>query len=145
MTATLFERLESAAVGAALPLTDVLDALAFDADGLIPAIARDHTSGAVLMMAWMNRTALDETLATGRVCYYSRSRRALWRKGERSGNVQRLVELRIDCDGDTLLLEVEQQGPACHTGRGSCFYLKAENSRVVVTAAPERDPRDMYQ
>lgn len=145
MAAPLFERLESAAVGTALPLTDVLDALAFDTDGLIPAIARDHASGTVLMMAWMNRTALDETLATGRVCYYSRSRRALWRKGERSGNEQRLVELRIDCDGDTLLLEVEQQGPACHTGRGSCFYLKAEDGQVVVTAAPERDPRDMYK
>jgi phosphoribosyl-AMP cyclohydrolase len=145
MAAPLFERLEDAQVGTTLPLTNVLDALAFDTDGLIPAIARDHASGAVLMMAWMNRTALDETLATGRVCYYSRSRRALWRKGERSGNEQRLVELRIDCDGDALLLEVEQQGPACHTGRGSCFYLKAEDGRVVVTAAPERDPRDMYK
>jgi phosphoribosyl-AMP cyclohydrolase len=144
MSAELFQRLETAAVGATVPLASALDALAFDADGLIPVIAQDGGSGTVLMLAWMNRAALDETLATGRVCYYSRSRAALWRKGEQSGNVQRLIELRIDCDGDALLLRVEQQGPACHTGRRSCFYLHADGAQAVIGSAPARDPRDMY-
>ena len=97
----------------------------WNADGLIPAIAQDATSGAVLMMAWMNREALARTLATGEVHYFSRSRGRLWRKGETSGAVQRLVEIRIDCDQDTLLLLVEQAGGgACHTGRRSCFYRR---------------------
>ena len=87
----------------------------------------------------------DETLATGRVCYYSRSRGRLWRKGEESGNEQQLREMRIDCDGDVLLLSVEQLGPACHTGRRSCFYLKVDGTRVVVTDAPERHPEEMYR
>jgi len=144
MSDELFHDFETAVVGDATSLTRALDALLYNADGLIPVIAQERDSGTVLMLAWMNRAALDETLATGRVCYYSRSRAALWRKGEQSGNVQRLVELRIDCDGDALLLTVEQQGPACHTGRHSCFYLHADGSRVVVSAAPERQPRDMY-
>ncbi|GIX17614.1 MAG: phosphoribosyl-AMP cyclohydrolase [Rhodothalassiaceae bacterium] len=97
----------------------------WNADGLIPAIAQDATSGAVLMMAWMNREALARTLATGEVHYFSRSRGRLWRKGETSGAVQRLVEIRVDCDQDTLLLLVEQAGGgACHTGRRSCFYRR---------------------
>ncbi|MEE9196098.1 MAG: phosphoribosyl-AMP cyclohydrolase, partial [Alphaproteobacteria bacterium] len=95
------------------------EAVSFDAEGLVSAIAQQHDSGEVLMMAWMNRAALAETLATGRVCDWSRSRGALWRKGETSGQAQRLVELRIDCDGDTLLLRVAQTGVACHTGRRS--------------------------
>ncbi len=106
---------------ASLPAS-LATAVIFDAAGLVPAIAQQHDTGEVLMMAWMNREALAETLATGRVCYWSRTRGALWRKGETSGQVQRLVELRVDCDGDTLLLRVAQTGVACHTGRRSCFF-----------------------
>jgi phosphoribosyl-AMP cyclohydrolase len=94
----------------------------FGPDGLIPAVAQQHDTGEVLMLAWMNADALAETLATGRVCYWSRSRQALWRKGETSGHTQRLVGLRLDCDGDALLLLVDQTGPACHTGERSCFF-----------------------
>lgn len=124
---------------------EIADAVVFDADGLVPAIAQQHDTGETLMMAWMNRAALAETLATGRVCYWSRSRRALWRKGERSGQVQRLVELRVDCDGDTLLLRVEQTGVACHTGRRSCFYrtLKADGSLDEILPV-EVDPAVLY-
>src|SRR4051812_7655518 len=100
---------------------ELLDALVFDAAGLIPAIAQQHDSGEVLMLAWMNRAAIDETLATGSVCYWSRSRQSLWRKGETSGQTQRLVEFRVDCDNDAVLLLVDQKGVACHTGRRSCF------------------------
>ena len=103
-----------------------LEALKFDAAGLIPAIAQQHDSGEVLMLAWMTREAVEETLATSRVCYWSRSRQKLWRKGETSGHVQRLVEMRLDCDGDTLLLRVDQEGPACHTGERSCFFRRIE-------------------
>ena len=102
------------------------EALKFDAAGLIPAIAQQHDTGEVLMLAWMSREAIEETLATGRVCYWSRSRQRLWRKGETSGHVQRLVEIRLDCDGDTLLLRVDQEGPACHTGERSCFFRRIE-------------------
>jgi phosphoribosyl-AMP cyclohydrolase len=94
----------------------------FDARGLIPAIAQQHDTGEVLMLAWMSRESLAETLRSGRACYWSRSRKALWRKGETSGHVQRLVECRLDCDGDALLLRVDQTGPACHTGARSCFF-----------------------
>src|SRR5665213_3596622 len=94
----------------------VLAALRFDRDGLVAAVAQQHDSGEVLMLAWMNRDAVAETLATGRVCYWSRSRQSLWRKGETSGHVQHLKELRVDCDGDAILMQVEQTGPACHTG-----------------------------
>ena len=97
-------------------------ALKFDAHGLVPAITLQHDTGEVLMLAWMNRAAIEETLATGRVCYFSRSRGRLWRKGEQSGQVQRLKELRIDCDGDALLVLVDQPGVACHTGRRDCFF-----------------------
>lgn len=100
----------------------LLDAVAFNGDGLVPAIAQQHDTGEVLMLAWMNRQSLNETLATGRVCYWSRSRQALWRKGETSGHVQRLVACRLDCDVDTLLLFVDQTGPACHTGARTCFF-----------------------
>jgi len=100
----------------------IVDMVRFNADGLVPAIAQQDKTGQVLMMAWMNRAALEETLVTGRVCYWSRSRQALWRKGETSGNVQHLVRCAVDCDGDTVLLLVEQQGPACHTGARACFF-----------------------
>jgi|SRR5215469_12344889 len=105
---------------------DFLAAVAFNSDGLVPAIAQDHRTGAVLMHAWMNREALERTLSSGDVTYWSRSRRELWRKGATSGHTQRLVEAWIDCDGDTLLLKVEQSGPACHTGEPTCFYRRAK-------------------
>ncbi len=121
------------------------EAVSFDADGLVSAIAQQHDSGEVLMMAWMNRAALAETVATGRVCYWSRSRQALWRKGETSGQVQRLVELRVDCDGDTVLLRVEQTGVACHTGRRSCFYRGlAEDGQLQELLPVETDPKELY-
>jgi len=101
-----------------------LAAVTFNADGLVPVIAQSRAGGEVLMLAWMNRATLEETLSTGQVTYWSRSRRAVWRKGETSGHTQRLVEALIDCDGDTLLLKVEQNGPACHTGAPSCFFRK---------------------
>ena len=100
----------------------VIDAITFDSNGLVPAIAQQHDTGEVLMMAWMNTDSVAETLDTGRVCYWSRSRQSLWRKGESSGQIQQLVEMRIDCDADTLLLLVDQTGVACHTGRRSCFF-----------------------
>jgi len=103
---------------------DFLNAVAFNADGLVPAIAQDAKSGAVLMLAWMNREALEKTLATGAVTYWSRSRKSLWTKGETSGHTQKLVEAYVDCDGDALLLKVDQTGPACHTGEAVCFYRK---------------------
>lgn len=103
---------------------DFLAAVQFNADGLVPAVAQDHRTGAVLMLAWMNRDALERTLASGDVTYWSRSRSSLWRKGETSGHTQRLVEAWLDCDGDALLLKVEQNGPACHTGSPVCFFRR---------------------
>ncbi len=102
----------------------ILTALRFNADGLIPAIVQQHDTKEVLMLAWMNKESLIETLTTKQVCYWSRSRQKLWRKGESSGNVQRLIDMRFDCDADTLLLLVDQSGPACHTGARSCFFEK---------------------
>lgn len=133
---SLFAELERASAGTTKPLDRVLDAVRFNDDGLIPAVAQDATSREVLMLAWMNRQALERTLAEGYACYYSRSRQQLWRKGETSGHLQRLVELRLDCDGDALLMLVEQTGPACHTNRPSCFYLEVEDGAVRVTAEP---------
>ena len=103
-------------------LDELLAAVTFDADGLVPAIAQQHDTGEVLMLAWMNREAIDASLEGGQVCYWSRSRGKLWRKGESSGQTQRLVEFRLDCDGDTLLVLVDQTGVACHTGRRTCFF-----------------------
>jgi phosphoribosyl-AMP cyclohydrolase len=111
--------------------------LKFNDQGLIPAIAQAAGSGEVLMMAWMNATAVAETLASGRVTYWSRSRAELWRKGETSGHVQRLVEMRLDCDRDCLLVLVEQTGPACHTNRLSCFYTAIRDGAEVEITAPE--------
>ncbi len=111
--------------------------LTYNDAGLLPAIAQDHGSGEVLMIAWMNADAVAETLATGRVTYWSRSRQAMWRKGETSGHVQRLVEMRVDCDRDCLLLTVEQTGPACHTNRRSCFYTALRDGAEVEIMAPE--------
>lgn len=110
--------------------------LTYDAAGLIPAIAQDAASGEVLMLAWMNAAAVAQTLATGRVTYWSRSRQAFWIKGETSGHVQRLVELRVDCDRDCLLVLVDQTGPACHTNRRSCFYTAVRGDTEVELMAP---------
>ena len=130
-------QLEQASAGRQRSLDEVLAAIPWNADGLIAAIAQQHDSGEVLMLAWMNRAALEETLASGQVCYWSRSRQQLWRKGETSGHRQRLVEARLDCDGDAILLLVEQQGPACHTGRPSCFYNAIRDARVCVISVPQ--------
>ena len=125
-------------------LATLLDDIRFDANGLIPAIAQQHDTGEVLMLAWMNAEAVAETLATGRVCYWSRSRSAPWRKGETSGQVQHLVEMRVDCDADTLLLLVEQTGVACHTGRRSCFYRAVRDGELVTIADPVVTPEELY-
>lgn len=122
----------------------LIAAIRFDANGLVPCIAQQHDSGEVLMMAWMNADAVAETLATGRVCYWSRSRRALWRKGETSGQQQRLVDLRLDCDGDTLLALVDQDGVACHTGRRNCFFHAIRDGALTEIAAPLVDPKALY-
>lgn len=120
------------------------ESLRFDANGLIPAIAQQHDTGEILMMAWMTREAVRETVETGRVCYWSRSRQALWHKGETSGQTQRLVELRVDCDGDTLLLLVDQTGVACHTGRRNCFFRALRDGRLETIADVETPPETLY-
>jgi phosphoribosyl-AMP cyclohydrolase len=130
-----FLDLELSSIGGCRPLSDVLQSIPWNDHGLISAIAQQHDSGEVLMLAWMNRAALVETMRSGQVCYWSRSRQRLWRKGETSGYVQRLIEARLDCDGDAVLLLVEQQGPACHTGRPSCFYNAIRGAEVVVITA----------
>ncbi|MGD9615272.1 MAG: phosphoribosyl-AMP cyclohydrolase [Alphaproteobacteria bacterium] len=124
----------------------------FGPDGLVAAVAQQFDTGEVLMMAWMNRDSVRLTLAEGRVCYWSRSRRALWRKGESSGQVQRLREMRLDCDGDTVLLLVDQTGVACHTGRRSCFYrawnggdAKQGEAGWTTIAEPEIPPEQLYR
>jgi phosphoribosyl-AMP cyclohydrolase len=114
----------------------VIAELTFDRDGLVAAIAQSAETGEVLMLAYMNADAVRETLESGRVCYWSRSRQALWRKGESSGHVQKLVELRYDCDSDALLLLVAQTGPACHTNRPNCFYRAVRDGQVVVLSEP---------
>ena len=124
--------------------TAALATLAFDADGLVPAIAQQHDTGEVLMMAWMNRDAVRETITSGRVCYWSRSRGSLWRKGESSGQVQTLVDFRIDCDGDTLLLLVDQIGVACHTGRRTCFFRAMRADGVTETEPVIVSPDTLY-
>lgn len=118
-----------------LLLSDVIDHLAFNQDGLIPVITQDIHTKSILMFAWMNRQALERTIETKCVTYWSRSRNQLWTKGETSGHTQKLINLSFDCDGDTVLCQVEQQGAACHTGRDTCFYLKVdtEQQKVWVT------------
>lgn len=134
----------AATVYSADAITQALAAISFDANGLVPCIAQQHDSGEVLMMAWMNRDAIAETLRTGQVCYWSRSRQALWRKGETSGHCQTLVDLRVDCDGDTLLALVEQSGVACHTGRHNCFFRALRQDTLTEIAPVLVDPRQMY-
>ena len=138
-----------------MPVTDpaararFLAAVRFNEHGLLPVIAQaapreGGQGGEVLMMAWMNAEALEETLATGRVVYFSRSRQALWRKGESSGQVQHWTDLRLDCDGDTLLALVEQKGVACHTGRRSCFFQALRDGEMTAITAPDVDPKVLY-
>jgi phosphoribosyl-AMP cyclohydrolase len=123
----------------------LLDAVRFNADGLVCAIAQDHQSKEILMVAWMNRESLDETLRKGQVVYYSRSRQALWRKGESSGQTQQLVDIRIDCDKDALLLGILQTGVACHTGRRSCFSWAPTTTGDWEAVEPvEIDPNTLY-
>jgi phosphoribosyl-AMP cyclohydrolase len=116
----------------------------FDADGLVPAIAQQHDTGEILMVAWMNRDAVRLTLEEGRVCYWSRSRQKLWRKGETSNQTQLLKEFRLDCDGDTVLLLVEQEGVACHTGRRNCFFRAWRDGDWVEIAQPLVAPEELY-
>lgn len=126
-------------------MSDWLDAIKWDADGLIPAIAQDHKTQRVLMMAWMNRESLQLTVNEGRAIYWSRSRGKLWRKGEESGHVQKLHELRLDCDADVIILMVEQLGGiACHTGRESCFYRKLDDGDWQTVDPVLKDPASIY-
>jgi phosphoribosyl-AMP cyclohydrolase len=128
-----------------LATDQVLASLSFNKDGLIPAIAQQFDTGEVLMMAWMNRTAVTASLEEGRVVYWSRSRQALWRKGETSGQVQTLKEMRWDCDSDTILLQVDQDGMACHTGRRNCFFNAVRNDKIKTIADVEINPKDLYK
>ena len=130
---TDLKALEVAAAGTSVDLAEFLDAVKFSDQGLVPAIAQESASGTVLMLAWMNRASIEQTLATGLVTYFSRSRQSLWRKGATSGNTQRLLSMQFDCDGDAILMQVDQTGPACHTERPNCFYLNVQGGQVVVT------------
>ena len=124
---------------------DWLDQLAWDSRGLVPAIAQDDQSGEVLMMAWMNRDALEQTLARGEAVYWSRSRQRLWHKGETSGHVQVVADIRLDCDGDTILLKVHQKGGmACHTGRAHCFYQQLKGDSWQTVEPVLKDPDEIY-
>ncbi len=122
----------------------VVETITFNADDLVAAIAQQYDTGEVLMMAWMNRDAVTETLTTGRVCYWSRSREKLWRKGETSGQTQALKDFRWDCDADTVLVQVDQAGVACHTGRRNCFFNAIRDGEPAVIADVETDPKDLY-
>jgi phosphoribosyl-AMP cyclohydrolase len=128
--------LENSPKGTEVALDEFLDNLRFNESGLIAAIAQDSTSHKVLMLAWMDRRAIEETLRDGTVTYYSRSRQSYWKKGETSGHTQRLLNMSFDCDGDAVLLCVEQIGHACHTYRENCFYLEVKDQSVVVTSNP---------
>ena len=125
-------------------LTKVLDAITFNDDGLVAAIAQQFDTRDVLMMAWMNRDSITETFETGQVCYFSRSRGKLWRKGESSGQTQALKDFRWDCDADTVLVLVDQVGVACHTGRGNCFFNAVRDGKPAIIADVEIDPDDLY-
>ena len=131
-------------IGTILDAEQLVQELKWNRDGLISAIAQQYDTKEVLMLAWMNEAALHETLASGQVCYWSRSRGKLWRKGEASGMVQHLKEVRIDCDGDALLLLVDQTGPACHTGRTTCFYTRLWPEPAQIILDPLIDPAELY-
>jgi phosphoribosyl-AMP cyclohydrolase len=133
------------AAAEASDVSDWLDAVKWQADGLVPAIAQDAVTGKVLTLAWMNRDALDRTMRTKEVHYWSRSRRALWRKGEKSGHVQHVREIRLDCDNDAILVVVLQEsGIACHTGRESCFFQRLTDGRWLAVEPVRKDPRAIY-
>ncbi len=122
-----------------------INEITFNEQGLIPAISIQYDSREVLMMAWMNKESLIRTLQTKKVCYWSRSRQSFWKKGEISGNEQKLINIYLDCDKDTLLLEIDQKGAACHTGRRSCFYYKLEENDLKEASSPIVDPKDLYK
>jgi len=123
-----------------------LNKINWSSDGLVPAIAQDVKSGRVLMVAWMDREALQRTVSLGEAVYWSRSRKKLWHKGEESGHVQRVMEIRLDCDQDVILLQIEQQGGiACHTGRESCFFSSLQNGQWIDTDPVLKNPEDIYQ
>jgi len=127
-------------------VTEWLNEVPWDKDGLIPVVTQEAASGRVLTLAWMNRDALAETAKSGEAVYWSRSRKKLWRKGEESGHTQKIREIRVDCDSDAILLRVDQVGGiACHTGRASCFFRKLENGRWVTTDPVLKDPADIYK
>ncbi|RJG47421.1 phosphoribosyl-AMP cyclohydrolase [Motilimonas pumila] len=137
MQRDFFIGLEQLKHGSAIDLGEVIAHLAFNEQGLIPVISQDASSGEVLMFAWMNQAALLQTLATQRMTYWSRSRQQLWVKGESSGHCQQLIDMSFDCDGDVVLCRIQQQGPACHTGRPSCFYLDVEHDAQQVIVKGE--------
>lgn len=134
MKRDFFINIESLSSGSSLSLTEVIDEIYFDEQGLIPVITQDANTKSVLMFAWMNQLSLEKTLLSKRMTYWSRSRQQLWLKGETSGHTQELVSMAIDCDGDAILCEVNQTGGACHTGRADCFYLKIdiESNQVII-------------
>ncbi|MGL4233077.1 MAG: phosphoribosyl-AMP cyclohydrolase [Casimicrobium sp.] len=128
-----------------LSSSNLIDALSFDANGLVPAIAQDAVTNEILMVAWMDRAAFERTLESGKACYYSRSRKAAWMKGESSGHLQIVREIRIDCDGDVVLLKIDQIGGiACHTGRRNCFFRKLENGAWVTEFVPIKSEKEIY-
>lgn len=132
----MFHSLEMASKGQRFPLSDVIEAIPWGTGGLIAAIAQQYDTGEVLMLAWMNKQALEETINTGKACYWSRSRQSLWRKGETSGCTQQVKSIRLDCDGDALLLLIDQKGAACHTGRRTCFYNQLNNNEIIILSDP---------
>ena len=133
---SLLKQLETSPNNTQVALSDVLDQLPYNDQGLVPVIAQDHTSLEILMLAWMDRKAIETTLDEGQVCYFSRSRYTYWRKGETSGHIQKLISMHIDCDGDAILIKVDQTGPACHTNRSSCFYLSIDGDSISVEGDP---------
>jgi len=144
MKRAYFQNLEGLTDATELELDEVIRQLGFDARGLLPVITQDATTKEVLMLAWMNKDALNKTLNTGYVTYWSRSRNQLWLKGETSGHTQQLVSLTIDCDGDAILCQVNQKGGACHTGRPNCFFLEADSQKQkirVVSSQPTSHER----
>jgi phosphoribosyl-AMP cyclohydrolase len=126
-------------------MKDLISKLKFNDDGLVPAIVQDAASGRVLMMAWMNAQSIDRTIATGKTHFWSRSRKTFWMKGETSGHTQSVKKISLDCDGDTLLIEVEQQGVACHEGYKSCFFRSVENGKIVEYEKRVMDPEKVYK
>ena len=135
-----YNSLERMSDGESVPLTSVIDRLSYSESGLVPVVTQDAASKDVLMLAWMNKEALQLTLSTGRVTYWSRSRQQLWIKGETSGHTQALVSMSFDCDGDAILCQVDQSGAACHTGRPDCFYLAVDKGRQQVLISGDAAP-----